>query len=210
MSVGTVRGREIKKNRDGLRKVRVLRVEITDPDDLQDVEHMQHAGVDSSPINDSKVFVVKSGEAWKIAVGVNDNIEPKAEPGEYEIYSNSDGQKPVRINLKPDGTLTIEADSDTTVDIGGEHTVEASGKISLNAGGQMVLQGGGDNAVRFSELKTAFDQLKSDHDKFLNEYKLHTHTGVTPGGGSTGTTVSTQANSTADINPSKVDNIEVP
>lgn len=202
MSVGTVRGREIKKNRDGLKKVRVLRVEITDPDDLQDVEQMLHAGVDSSPVNDSKVFVVKSGEAWKIAVGVNDNIEPKAEPGEYEIYSSSGGQKKVRINLKPDGTLTIETDSNAALEIGGD--------ISIDASGQMILQGGGDNAVRFSELKTAFDQLKSDHDNFLNEYKFHTHTGVAPGGSITGTTVSTQANSTADISPSKVDNIEVP
>jgi hypothetical protein len=202
MPVGTVTGREIKQNRDGLKKVRLLRVEISDPDDLQNVELMGHAGLDHSPPNGSKVFIVQAGEAFKIAVAINDNIEPSVEPGEYEIYSSADGQKKAKISLKKDGQLIIETDSNTSISVDGD--------ISIEASGTMTLQGGGDNAVRFSELKKAFDQLKTDHDNFLSEYKLHVHTGVTAGGASTGTTVSTQISSTADMAPAKIDDIEVP
>jgi len=70
---------------------------------------------------------------------------------------------------------------------------------------------GGDNMVRFNELKTAFDQLKSDFDN-------HVHTNASTGfslvdslaGAVSGSTGSPTVASTADIDPAKIEEIEVP
>ncbi len=75
---------------------------------------------------------------------------------------------------------------------------------------------GGDFAVRFNELETAFNELKDDFNTFVNNVHNssvvpHTHPGVTAGGSSTGAaTIVTGTQSTADITPAKVEEIEMP
>lgn len=76
--------------------------------------------------------------------------------------------------------------------------------------GNLELNGNADFAVRFNELQTAFNQLKTDHDNLLAELKLHTHPGVTTGGSSTGPPVLSSNPSTANINPAKVDTVKLP
>ena len=71
--------------------------------------------------------------------------------------------------------------------------------VWLKADGTLELNGSADNAVRFSDLKTAFDQLKSDFD-------LHNHPTAPVGPVSTPST----APSTADIDPAKVDEVKLP
>lgn len=70
---------------------------------------------------------------------------------------------------------------------------------------------GGDFAVRYTELETAFNQLKSDFDN-------HVHTNASSGfslldsssGSVSGSTGSPTASSSADITPAKITDFELP
>lgn len=78
----------------------------------------------------------------------------------------------------------------------------------LKANGTMELGGTADNAVRYSKLEEAFNELKQDFNTLVNTYNGHTHTGVTPGPGSTGTTPAAGSASSADISPAKINEIK--
>lgn len=70
------------------------------------------------------------------------------------------------------------------------------------------IGGDTDNMVRFSELKTAFDQLKSDFNSFVSTtFNVHTHVSASPGS-PTATPVPTGTTSTANIDPAKIDEIK--
>lgn len=182
--IGRVTGSEIKKNRDGDKKVVLLQVEITDPDDIQTVQSMGAAGVNSNPVNDSIVFIAQAGNAFKIAVAVDDGIEPTAKRGEYEIYSSKDGVKKSSAYCDEDGNL--------------------------------ILNFGTDFAVRFSELKAAFDQLKADYDQSMVVVSNHSHNDslgaptTTPLLPSPPFPTPGIQPTTADIDPAKIDDIMVP
>jgi hypothetical protein len=72
--------------------------------------------------------------------------------------------------------------------------------LYLLKSGILELNGNADFAVRFSDLETAFNQLKSD-------YNAHAHGGVDTGSGTSG---GTNTPSTADIAPAKVDTVKLP
>lgn len=74
--------------------------------------------------------------------------------------------------------------------------------------GTLELGGNAKHLARFEELKDGFDQLKSDHNALLQEFKAHTHPGVTVGAGVTGIPVSTSTASTASIDDSKIEEIK--
>lgn len=77
--------------------------------------------------------------------------------------------------------------------------------------GDIIFNSGSDNAVRFSELKTGFDQLKQDFNKFVTTiYNVHVHPGVLSGGASTLITTNVGTSTTASIDNAKIDNIKVP
>lgn len=76
--------------------------------------------------------------------------------------------------------------------------------------GILEINGNADFAVRFSELETAFNQLKTDHDALLNEHDLHTHGGVEPGAGTSSAAGTALSPSSADISGAKIDTIKVP
>ena len=101
-------------------------------------------------------------------------------------------------------------------------------KLLLDTEGNFIFNDGEDNAVRYSELETAFNQLKDDFDQHVTDvnsfistvYGTHTHatagtanltTGATTGTASPTTAQGTPSNpSTADITPSKVEEIFIP
>jgi hypothetical protein len=82
--------------------------------------------------------------------------------------------------------------------------------IYLRADGTCEVGGDSDNMVRYSELETAFNQLQSDFDSFVNTYNTHIHdvpqapSGTLP----SAPTTSTGSASTADISPAKIDEIK--
>lgn len=176
--IGRVTGSEIRKNRDGDKKVVLLQVEVTDPDDVQTIELMNKAGVNSNPVDDARVFIAQAGSAFKIALAVDDGIEPDAARGDYEIYS-SDGNGIKKASAR------------------------------CNADGILVLNFGTDYAVRFSELKAAFDEFKADVNDNVDKFKIHIHNDSL-GGPTTSPTSAPQSKTTADIDPAKIDDIMVP
>lgn len=70
--------------------------------------------------------------------------------------------------------------------------------VKLLSSGTLVLNGDVDNAVRYSALETAFNQLKYDHDNHVHWLSEETTTGNTTTG------------SSADISPAKVDTVTLP
>ena len=135
-----VTGFEIGKNRDGDKDVLLLQAEITDPEDIQTIEAFRGVGHDYNPPIDTRIVFAAAGNAYKIAIALDDGIEPDdtLEEGEQELYSSDDGKRKAKHRFKKDGTH--------------------------------VLNDGEDWAVRYSELESAFNKLKDDFNKFANQY----------------------------------------
>lgn len=115
------------------------------------------------------------------AIGTTDDLKPEVNPGEKEIYST---------------------DSPAT---------EKKARIKFNGNGILDLNGNARFAAAFDELKTGFDQFKSDVNSFItNVFNNHVHPGVTAGGASTGTTITPGTESAASIDDSKVETVKVP
>jgi hypothetical protein len=154
LRIGRITGSEIAPNRDGEDNVRLLQVEVTDADDVQTVEQIRGTGDDQNPQDDTAVIIADLGPAWKIALGIDDGVEPTmAVQGERQIYSY-------------DVLRTIQA------------------FIRLLVDGTIHINGDADFAVRFNELETAFNQLKTDHDDFADVMNNHIHaTTATVGAG---------------------------
>ena len=143
--IGRVTGAEVLPNKDGLTPVLMLQVEITDPDDVQSIELLRSAGVDSNPLNDCKVFIGQVGEAYKLVIANDDGILPTAEPGEYEIYS-AVGAPPAavkfaRVKVLKDGSVEIAAQpggiEQCSIILKPDGTIEASNLF----GGNFKLDG---------------------------------------------------------------------
>lgn len=136
MPVGEAKSSEIAKNKDGDLRVRLLQVEISDPDDLQTVQLMTAGGEDFVPPDGSIVVLVKAGDAWQLAVAVDDNVEPASdlEKGERELYASDGGVRKVKLRLKKDGAARISNDN-------GSVELAVDGTITLNEGTEPVIKG---------------------------------------------------------------------
>lgn len=75
--------------------------------------------------------------------------------------------------------------------------------------GDLHLNGDADNAVRFSELKTAFDELKADFNNHLTNWNTFAAAYV-PGTGGAPADATSSTSSTANIDPAKIDEIKTP
>jgi len=113
--LGTVTGRELLQNRDGDRSVLMLQVQITDERDIQSVQLVTLSGDDSNPPDGSQVYIIDFGPAFKVAVAVDDLIEPSATPGEKKIYSTSGGSIQAFINLLTSGIIELNGNNDNAV-----------------------------------------------------------------------------------------------
>lgn len=185
MQTGRVIGREIKKNRDGTKTSLLLQVEISSPDDIQTVELISQDGEDTNPVDNSRVVIIPIGQAYKIAVAINDGIapDPTLLPGEKKVYSSDGGVIKAFIQWLKTGALIL---SGTILQILGSTSIELTAPI-------IEINGAADFAVAFNALKTQFDQ-------FVSDYNNHTHT---PGPGPNPTTA-------ADITPAKVASVKFP
>jgi len=116
--------------------------------------------------------------------------------------------------------VAIQGQIDPTVGTGERKIYSQSGGIIkafayFKDDGQINLNGTGDYLVRYNELKTAFDQLKTDLDALKDLYNGHIHIttatiAATPTPGVISATVSQGSPSTADMTAAKVDTVEVP
>ena len=160
MKTGVIRGVEKDSNRDGINNRLLLSVEISDPDDVQIIELILPFGLDVYPPVGSKVFIDDAGEAYKLAVAVDDEIGPNSEEGESIIYSIAGGAIVASTHYKNNGDIE-------TISIGG-------GFLNTRETGTVEINGVVDFMVRFSALETAFNELKAAHN-------THKHGGVQAG-----------------------------
>ena len=139
-------------------------------------------GLDSNPVKDTVgVYSSTTSNGQGVILGYV-HANKKADVGEFRTYgTDTNGAEVFYTWIKSDGTMEIGGDTD--------------------------------NMVRFSELKTAFDQLKSDFDSLVSSYNGHIHittatVGATPTVGVIAVTTSTGSPTTANIDPSKIDEIK--
>jgi len=115
IKVGTVTGREIRKNRNSGHDVLLLQVEVSDADDVQTVELVTHAGDESSPPDGATVMLLQIGPAWVVAVGADDLIPPGIDVGERRVYSQDGGVRKATIYWRADGQLELNGTGDHAV-----------------------------------------------------------------------------------------------
>jgi hypothetical protein len=88
-------------------------------------------------------------------------------------------------------------------------TRDGAGFVSMVDDGTVEINGNADFAVAYTDLKSAFDQLKSDFDTFVTtKYNLHNHPTAPAGPVSIPSVVG--AASTADMSGAKLSTIKVP
>lgn len=196
---GKVRGREIKKNRDGITEKILLQVELTSPDDIQTVEWINHDGEDSSPPDGSLVIVVAISNSYKIAIACDDGILAESEPGEKILYSQLNGVKRTSISLKPDGSLIIDIKDESGVQ---QSKIELTngGDININSVNNINLNGSGDFAVKLNALQNVMTALAI-------ALTGHGHLGVTPGSGVSGIP---ETPFSINLTPAKVESVKLP
>ena len=179
IDVGLITGSSISIDRDGELPVRLVQSEISEEEDVQTVELFRGSGIDACPVKDKANAVIVSIGSVKLAIAVDDAIVPDVSEGEIKVYS-----------INP-ATNTISAYALFKVD----------GSIELN--------GNTDFAVAFTDLKTGFDQLKSDFNTFVTTiYNLHNHPTAPTGPVSVPSVVG--SSTSASIDASKVDSVKVP
>lgn len=78
--------------------------------------------------------------------------------------------------------------------------------IWLHADGTCEFNGNTNHLAQFEGLKTAYDQLKSDFDSFVDVFNKHVHPGVAGGNTSSAVTTTLASETTGDISGAKLDN----
>ncbi len=192
MQIGRIVGREIKKNRDGIKTSLLLQVEISSPKDIQTVELISQDGEDTNPVDNSRVVIIPIGQAYKIAIAVNDGIapDPTQVPGEKKIYSSDGGAIKAFIQWLKTGAMIL---SGTLLQMLGSTKIEITAPV-------IEINGNADFAVSFNDLAIAFIA-------FQTEFDAHIHSGILAGPGTTGTPT---VPSVADITPAKVSTVKLP
>jgi hypothetical protein len=190
--VGEITGREIGPNRDADHDSMLIQSVETDDDDVQTVQLGLPPGMDANPVDGGDIFSVEIGKNWKVSFCVDDKSAPDSSlgQGEIEIYSLSGGQRKAKIRLGVDESVKVEG---------------ASFKLLSDV----------DNAVRFSELQSAFDTLRDDFNTLVSKFNAHTHVtsglaGAVPVAGTAAPTPTPGTPSSASVSLAKIDEITVP
>ena len=184
MLLGKIKGSEVRKNRDGEKPVRILQCEISDPDDIQSVELIGMDGEDTNPEDDTACIIIPLGEAYKVAIAVDDGIESTVDKGEKKIYSYENGVIKAFLHLLRTGEINLANDL---------------GSIKIKPDGTVEINGSGDFAVGFTQLQARLIAM-------ANIFSTHTHSNVTNGPSISGGPSATQ---TGDITLAKKTKIKL-
>lgn len=126
VTLGRVTGRTIEANRDSDGSKRMIQVEVSDPEDIQDAQQVTQAGEDSSPPDGSLVAIIDVSSAFRLVIGADDGITPTVKPGEKEIYSSAAGAKLATLLMDIIGNIVATPSALGTVQLAG-NSREASG-----------------------------------------------------------------------------------
>lgn len=174
---GEIISSSIGKNRDGNTDVRLFKTQFLEDEDSQTVQQYQIAGFESRAPDGAKIIVADLGG------------------GSYKISIAED-----------DGVLVDDLETGEAI----AYSIDSGAIqafIKFLKTGVLHINGDADFAVRFNELQTAFDQLKSDLNSFISVYNGHTQT---VSGGVAAAPAAQGTPSTADITPAKVDTVKLP
>lgn len=174
MQLGTIKSVSIGNNLDSDQKTLLIEVEVADPDDIRTVEWQGPPGIDVQPVVGSRVYFEEVSEIYPIATGIDDGIEPADD---------------LETGAK---------------EIYSQNGSSRAAKIRLNPDEEIIVNDGQDFAVKFNELKSAFDQLVQD----FNDH-IHTTTATVAATPTVGTISPPTASSSASIDSSKVEKVRL-
>ncbi len=179
MQIGIITGRDIKAPRDGDKDRVLLKCDMME--EVDDVRLTELFSQAGDDVNPANGCraVILNIAGHKIVIAVSDDLAPEVDPGEREIYST-------------DNPVTAK-----------------QARIKWAKNGDVIVNEGTDNAVRYSKLEEAFNQLQDDFDNFVTTvYNVHQHPTAAVGPPSNPSV--TGAASTADITDAKIDDVLVP
>ena len=148
------------------------------------------------------------------------SVELYRMPG--EDYNPSDGTKVLIIEIGTSKAAIAAADVAAVDDLAkGEREYYSDdgearlATIRLDAESQVILNDGADNAVQFSAMQTAFDNLKSELNALVTAYNAHIHittatVGATATPGVIAPTTTQGTAPAADMSGAKVDKVRLP
>lgn len=156
VEIGTVRGEEIKPNRDGVADVRLLQVEVANRSDIQTVQYMPMSGDDAPPQTGDIVVILRIGAAFLVAVAVHDTVVPSMPPGEKKIYSRDGaGDIAAFMNLLADSNLELNGSANTAVRFAALDTQLQTLVTAINAALATKTDGSGTAGTLSLDLSTA-------------------------------------------------------
>lgn len=119
--------------------------------------------------------------------------------GNYYIYG-----KDKKITVYNDkSTLLVDTNGDTSIE-------NENSSLKILNDGNIEINGNADYVTAFNDMKSAFDQLKSDLNNFITvTFNTHTHICAAPGVASA-TPIPIGTSSSADMSGAKVSNVKVP
>lgn len=156
------------------------------------------AGFDSEDI----VLGHRSGSYLSLNTGVLSGKTPGSctfvSIGDFELQTNAGISMTAETSIELVGN-TMSVDTDTSIGL-------TSDTITLTVDTQIELNGNSNYAVKYTELKSAFDTLKDDFNNFINlTYNIHQHATAAPGAPSNPSVTGTPT--AADMEPSKNDKV---
>lgn len=145
MQTARVTGFEITENKNSSGKKLLLQCEISSSDDIQTVELFQAAGENSPPPENSRVVFSPIGtNGYKIAVSVDDLINPpEIEAGEKILYSSDGGTIQSKIYLDKSGNVDINDGANSVVTYQALNTALQTLVSAINVAFAAKLDGGG-------------------------------------------------------------------
>jgi hypothetical protein len=137
-------------------------------------------GVDGKPVADMRAVHVRTGVKGETAIIGYINLNQKAKDGELVLYST-----------KADDGSSEQA------------------YMHLKNDGDLELNGDQDHLVRFSELKSAYDELRGDLNEMVSTWNTFADE-YSPGQGGSPPNASKAPKSSASVDPAKVDTVKTP
>jgi len=109
MEIGKILRSFIGKNLDSTVETQLFQAELAEDGDQQTIEELHIPGFQYRPAADSRPFIARVTDAWKICLGIDDFITKEViNEGERLIYADASGAITTKIHLKADGSIDIE------------------------------------------------------------------------------------------------------
>ncbi len=187
MEIGTVTACMIGLNRDGTTPVRLAMCMVSGPTDIRTVQLI--GAIDHWPVVGAKIAILEIEGAWEVGIVLEDIVA---------AVTTAIGDKTIGASVA-----------------GG--VIDPTAKLQFKAATHESVFGDGVNyAVKYNELKTAFNTLRDDFNAFVTKYNGtvpaigHVHTCPAGGGPTTAMPEGLAVMTTAVIEPSQCMFVRLP